>query len=118
MIRYTTLVFLLATSLSATVPDWLDSERPPVPIGGYEALAENIEYPEMAYKAGLEGTVLVKTLIDENGQVRETVAVGGSPRTGMIEAACEGIQRTRFEPARQYGRPMATWITIPVVFDR
>ena len=117
MIRYTTLAFLLATTLSAAVPDWRDSEQPPAPIGGYETLAKNIEYPEMASKAGIEGTVLVKTLIDENGQVLETVVVGDKPPTGMAEAACKGIQQTRFEPARQYGRPMATWITIPVVFD-
>jgi protein TonB len=117
MIRYAALLFLLTTTLSADVSDLLEGEQPPVPIGGYEALAANIEYPDMAYKAGMEGKILVKVWINEDGQVTSTEVLEGSSKTGMVEAACEGLKRTRFEPARQHGRPMATSILIPIVFD-
>ena len=116
MYRYLYLL-MLASTLTAATFDIPESGKPPVPLGGWEALAANIEYPKMARKAGIEGLVLIKAYISEEGEVTTATVEGPKRSIGFDEAALAGVLRTRFEPARQYNRPMGTWIIIPIRFD-
>lgn len=47
----------------------------PKPIGGFKAIHENLIYPESARKAGLEGRVFIKVLINEKGIVEKTEVI-------------------------------------------
>lgn len=91
-------------------------DEPPVPIGGYLAVQRNVRYPRIALEAGIVGTVIVAAWVDEKGRVTETVIMKGIPNTGLNEAAVEAIRRTKFYPAKQRGKPVALWISIPVNF--
>ncbi len=91
-------------------------DDPPEPIGGYAAIQRNVEYPEIAQEAGIEGTVIVQAFIDKGGKVTDTVILKGIPNTGLDEAAMAAIRKTRFRPAKQRDRAVGVWISIPVNF--
>ena len=90
-------------------------ERMPVLIGGIDKLQESIKYPEMARKAGIEGRVFVKFIINEKGRVIDPVVVRGIGG-GCDEAALEAVNKARFEPGMQRGRAVKVWYTVPIVF--
>ncbi len=90
-------------------------ERMPELIGGIEKLQESIKYPEMAKKAGIEGRVYVKFIIDERGRVVDPVMIRGIG-AGCDEVALEAVSKARFKPGMQRGRPVKVWYTIPIIF--
>ena len=110
------LLMLVYAPLAASEPLPDAIETPPNPVGGYEALVANIEYPETARLAGVEGTVIVNVYVNELGQVTQTVVLQGVRRTGLDEAALAGIRKTRFTPAHQDSVALGMWIAIPVTF--
>jgi protein TonB len=75
------------------------------------------EYPPDALAQGLEGTVVLKLLVDETGKVAEATAVE-DPGHGFAEAAIRVAKRYfRFEPARRGAEPVATWLRFTVRFE-
>jgi periplasmic protein TonB len=75
------------------------------------------EYPREAQKLGLEGSVLLKLLVDENGRVVDA-AVIQDPGHGFGPAAVESAKRRfRFEPARRRDEKVATWIRFTVRYE-
>jgi len=74
------------------------------------------EYPDVARRAEAEGTVVVRVRIDERGLVTEA-EVWRSEVIGVLEdAALRAAREWRFRPARQNGRPVATWATLAFAF--
>jgi protein TonB len=73
-------------------------------------------YPEAARKDGKEGQVLLRVLVDEEGQSKivEINRSSGSPI--LDQAAAEAIKRWRFAPARYGDVATASWVKIPVDF--
>ncbi len=75
------------------------------------------DYPHLARKAGLEGKVLIRALVDKNGDVKEAlVAKSSNSRAGFDEAALAAAYKCRYRPAIQNGRPVAVWVTYWVEF--
>lgn len=91
-------------------------DEPPEPVGGYAAIHRNIQYPEIAQEAGIEGTVVIQAFVDHTGRVTDMVVLKGIPNTGLDEAAMNAIQKTRWRPAKQRDRAVGVWISIPVNF--
>ncbi len=91
-------------------------DEPPEPQGGFAAIQKNIIYPDIAQEAGIEGTVVVQAFVNEFGHVTETIVLKGVPNTGLDEAACDAIKKTRFKPAKQRDRNVGVYISIPVIF--
>jgi len=91
-------------------------DEPPEPIGGFEAIQRNLKYPEIARKAGVEGTVFVQVLVDVKGQVVDTRVVKSLGNNGCDEAAIDAIKKVKWKPAMQRDRPVKVWISIPVRF--
>ncbi len=73
------------------------------------------DYPELARKAGIEGTVLIKILVDKQGRVRDAILLRGVG-AGLDEAALEAIRKWVYTPAIQNSRPVAVWVAQPVLF--
>ncbi len=84
-------------------------EQNPVPLG-----RPNIIYPEFAKKAGLEGKVVLKALIDETGSVTKVVVLTGDDI--FKDAAVSAINNLKFKPAINGNRAVKVWITYPVIF--
>ena len=92
-------------------------DEPPVPLGGYGAIANSLVYPEIARQAGIQGTVVLQVFVNERGFVTEVLVQKGLPQTGMDEAAVKAVKQVRFAPARQRDRPLGVWISIPIQFS-
>ncbi|MEE9465078.1 MAG: M56 family metallopeptidase [Candidatus Neomarinimicrobiota bacterium] len=92
-------------------------DSPPVPVGGYGIIYKNLIYPKSAFKAGIEGRVIVQVFITDKGRVVQTKVIEGIPDSGLDEAAIEALQKTRFTPAMQGDKPVGVWISVPVHFS-
>lgn len=55
------------------------------------------EYPELARKMNITGTVKVQVVVSPNGSIKDAKIVGGHPV--LATAALEAIKKWRFEPA-------------------
>lgn len=120
--------------------DFVAFDVAPKPVGGYAAITGNIQYPEIARKYQLYGTVLVKMLINAQGKVAQAEVHSNSKIKTKIESGIDAnsgvtqenlhsarqvlemnvikaIQESKWEPARQREQKVPVWIMIPVKFD-
>jgi len=83
-----------------------------------QVFEETPAYPEMAERAGIEGVVWVRALVDKEGKVRNAIIQKASgTKAGFEEAALEAAFKNRYRPAIQNGRPIAVWVSYRVVFE-
>jgi len=77
-----------------------------------------VRYPPAAFTAGLEGTVVLRLFVDQNGVLiaDSTRVVEGSGAAALDSAAVAGVTAMRFAPARREGVPVATSFLQPVHF--
>jgi protein TonB len=73
-------------------------------------------YPSEARLQRWEGTVRVRVLVAATGAVEDLRLAVSSGRNALDQAALDGLRRWRFNPAQLAGRPVAAWVTVPVVF--
>ena len=90
-------------------------EEMPEPIGGIAAIQQNIIYPEIAKRAGVQGRVYVKAFVDESGTVQKAEVLKGIG-AGCDEAAIDAVMKTRFKPGKQRGKPVRVQVSIPILF--
>jgi TonB family protein len=95
-------------------------QTPRLAVGeGYPSLVSKVdpEYTEQARRTGLSGTVLLRTVIDENG-VPTQVAVIRGLGSGLDEKAIECVKQWRFHPAvTKDGRPIPVEVSLEVNFS-
>jgi protein TonB len=101
-----------------TVYNWAE-EMPKFPGGETELrkfFSQNLIYPEIAKRAGVEGKVILSFIVDKNGNIVD-VKVAKSIGAGCDEEAMRVINiMPRWIPGKQNGNPVLTRINIPVVF--
>jgi protein TonB len=90
-------------------------EQMPELIGGLASIQQNITYPEMARKAGVEGRVIVQFVVDEQGDVQDAQVVRGLG-AGLDEVALNAVRQAKFEPGMQRGQPVMVKMSLPVTF--
>ncbi len=73
-------------------------------------------YPEAARRIHLAGTVILQTVIDENGRVTNVEVIKGLG-FGLQQAAIDAVSRWRFEPATMNGRPVKVFFNLTVQFS-
>ncbi|MFC1693450.1 energy transducer TonB [Candidatus Latescibacterota bacterium] len=71
-------------------------------------------YPEMAKRAGIEGTVLMKVLVNKEGLV-DSVEVINGPEI-FNESAKDAAMASSFTPAKQNDKPVICWVFMPFRF--
>jgi len=74
------------------------------------------EYPRLARRAGLTGSVAVKVLVDEDGKVLKAIVARSSGIAALDEAAIDAGYRNVFKPGIQNGRPVKVWVSYEVEF--
>lgn len=90
---------------------------PPEPVGGFAMIQKNLHYPELARKAGIEGTVIVLAVIDERGNVLETSIAKSLGQSGCDESAINAVKSVSWKPALKDGKPVKVRVSIPVKFS-
>jgi TonB family protein len=73
-------------------------------------------YPIIALQAGIEGTCVIKAVIDTLGTVVDVEVCISSGNTVLDEAALQAFRTYTFTPALQHDRPVSVWIRMPVTF--
>ena len=74
-----------------------------------------INYPEEAKKNGITGKVLLKILVSKTGFVDQVVVIKSIP--GLDKAALEAVKKLKFKPGKYQGKPVDTWIKLPINFE-
>ena len=74
------------------------------------------EYPAIARRRGLEGTVLLEILVKEDGRADSIQVQTSSSHQILDEAAVTAVARWHFVPGSINGRPIAMKIHVPVTF--
>ncbi len=95
--------------------DW-DHDTPPEPVGGFAGLQKNIIYPEIARKAGIEGTAILNLAIDEEGHTSDVIILKSAGHASLDSAAKIAAENSTWVPAKLKGEPVKTSIAIPIVF--
>lgn len=91
-------------------------EEEPQLIGGLAQLQSQVDYPETARRAGIEGQVVIQFIVNEQGNVEEPRIVR-SVHPLLDEAAVDGIrEHARFRPGRQRGEPVRVQFSLPIIF--
>jgi protein TonB len=72
-------------------------------------------YPDMALRAGLEGTVWVKILVDKDGTPKKTVIIKSTTEI-FNESALDAASKFLFTPAVMNNGPVRVWVAIPFKF--
>jgi TonB family protein len=72
-------------------------------------------YPEMARRAGVEGTVELEVSIDATGKITDVEVARGLP-LGLSDAAVEAVRKWTWRPARTASGPVASRKIVRVRF--
>lgn len=93
-------------------------EQMPVFPGGEAALQKYIldhfRYPQVSLEDGVQGTIMVRFVVKENGSVGEVQILKGLDSYCDKEAKRVISALPRFTPGRQQGKPVKVWYQIPV----
>jgi protein TonB len=93
----------------------------PIVVGGEVKKPEPIyqpqpRYTETARKARVQGTVVLRAVIDEHGNVTDLKVLRGQPM-GLDQAALDAVRMWRFKPATLHGQPVKVYFTLTVNFQ-
>ena len=72
-------------------------------------------YSEAARKAGVEGNVILKLVVDKDGSPRN-ICIERSLREDLDQNSARAVAQWRFDPATKDGEPVATWISAETSF--
>jgi protein TonB len=73
------------------------------------------EYPAVAKRLGLEETVMLRVLIDEDGRVLEVEQLRGrNARADFLASAEKWVRAQRYAPATRDGLGVRFWLVQPV----
>ncbi len=75
------------------------------------------DYPEEAITKGIEGVVVLKILIDQDGKVAMAKVLNNGEFYEFGSAASRAVKRWRYEPAKIMGMPVAVWCIQSVRFE-
>lgn len=78
----------------------------------------NPEYPAVAKRMNIQGTVIVNVLISEKGDVIETTIIRGIEGPFRLnEAAQKAVQKWKFKPAMKGSIAVKVWMAIAIKFE-
>lgn len=73
-------------------------------------------YPVAARRAGEQGTVTLRVLVQRDGQPARVDVEKSSGSAHLDAAALEAVKVWRFVPARQGADAIESWVLVPIVF--
>jgi len=82
----------------------------------YAFLNKNIKYPPSAQENGISGKVVVRFVVNKNGEVDRAEIVRSLDTACDREALRVVKMMPKWIPGRQNGEPVAVWFNLPVSF--
>lgn len=109
------LIIIISLAISCATFSQEKIDKMPEIKGGIQALAQNVVYPASAKKEGIMGTVMVKAVIDAQGNVASAEVAKGV--NGDLDAAAlKAVKLTKFVPGEKEGKNVQAEVTIPIKF--
>lgn len=95
--------------------EFIAVEKEPVP--DLADIQRRVTYPEIAKRAGVEGTVMLRVLVGKDGKPKKA-EVYHSDNEWFNEPAIKAVMdpKTVFSPAIQNKNPIMVWTMIPIKF--
>ena len=113
----TTLATPPPTTLPALQPGALVDVSDPGVLAPVADKTPPLQYPQIALRQRVEGTVELNVLVDEKGLVTDAQVVrGAGGKAGLDEAAIDNVKKRRYRPATKDGVPVKVWIPVRVQF--
>ncbi len=109
------LFFFTSNSKSQTNGYLAYADKMPELIGGMATIYKQIEYPDIARRAGVEGKVYVLAFINEEGSVDDVKLVKGIG-AGCDEATITAVMQSKFVPGEVEGKPAKIKVALQVQF--
>jgi len=75
------------------------------------------EYPLIARRRGLQGTVVLEVLVNRNGRVGDLRVFNSSGYKVLDRAAAESVREWIFRPAIKGNENIEMWVRVPVCFQ-
>jgi len=72
-------------------------------------------YPQLAIHAGIEGTVVIKALVDTKGNIEKVVLLKSIPM--LDESAINAAKQCKYTPGKQRDRYVKVWVSLPFKFS-
>lgn len=91
------------TSLPHLNADYLDNPAP--------------TYPVESRQAGEQGKVLLRVLVNTEGNVDQVMLRKSSNHSRLDDAAMETVKHWRFVPAQRASQAVSAWVVIPISFS-
>lgn len=103
----------------AAEPGSSNQDKKPIRIGGNVQAARALrkvrpEYPEVARREHLQGTVSMHAIIDKDGSISNLVVLKGY--CSLAKASIEAVKNWRYSPTLFNGEPVQVDTTIDVIF--
>lgn len=76
----------------------------------------SLRYPEQALKDGVEGRVIIKFVVNEDGSISDISIVRGVSKECDAEAARVIKGMPHWKPGMQNGKAVKVFFTIPIIF--
>ncbi|MBU1317782.1 MAG: energy transducer TonB [candidate division Zixibacteria bacterium] len=75
-------------------------------------------YPEMARRAGFEATLVIRVLVDVEGNpIKAVIMKSSSTNVGFEQAAIDAALKGKWTPALVNDNPVMCWVSYTVVFS-
>ncbi len=104
----------LSPSLSSEVST--ESTIPVVTGAEYVGKRTPPTYPSRAIRLGQEGVVVLRALVTADGRTKELTLWQSSRYALLDRAALDAVWKWEFRPALRHGRPVTSWVEVPVSF--
>jgi protein TonB len=79
-------------------------------------LGKNIHYPKKAQQEGIEGRVLCKFIVNEDGSISDVTVIKAVSPELDAEAVRVLSRMPAWEPGMQNGKAVKVYFTIPIAF--
>ena len=73
-------------------------------------------YPFSAKSSSIEGRVVLRFIVDEEGLVQEPVVLEAEPEGVFEKSALAAIVKYKFRPAKIGNRPVKCMVKVPIGF--
>ncbi|MCB9231603.1 MAG: TonB family protein [Bacteroidia bacterium] len=93
---------------------FLDLEEIPSTLN-MDKLKKEMGFPAQAREIGMEGKVIFRILVDENGNYKDHKTIYSSHKIFENHVAPH-LKKLKFKPGKQAGHPVRVWINIPFQF--
>lgn len=97
-----------------SIKEWIDVDQQPQPVN-INDIKDLIGYPQMARDANIQGSVVVRILVDKRGKYQKHKVIN-QVHPILSKAVEKHISKLTFTPAIQGKNPIPFWVNIPFSF--